>query len=291
MNIEDLQDDIGKCALCTANKEIIFMDTECIQMATYQVFNSLEIFENSGNITLNNRAIIALIFIALENYIGTLLKSLSVLNRNIDYEQLIKEDIGSKIKKSIEYLNGDTKEIYKKTNIANLVREFSTFRNEIFHDRRREQKYYHTNFKSNIDKINIEDSIEALRIFINVCMLFSKSIMGLNLMPNIIMYKNSTFYFERLDFFYNKLIKEYYYNILKKHNIQTQANFELNAYYTWNTRLYSVKDIAPIIKVKSDKNIALNNKTTYIGKNLYQTIINNKNIDNKKMALPNLFDN
>lgn len=290
MNINDLQDNIGKCALY-ANGNIIFIDTECIQMATYQIFNSLKTFENTGNISSDNRAIISLIFIALENYIGTLLKVLSELNKNINYEQLIKNDISIRLKKLIEYLNGNPKNIYQETNIANLIREFSTFRNEIFHDRRRVQKYTHTNFKSDIDKINIEDSIEALRIFINLCLLFSKSIIGLNLMPNIIMYKGKTFYFERLDFFYNKLIKEYYSNILKKHNIETQANFELNNYYIWKNSLYSFKNIQPIIKVKSNRNIAINSEITNIGETLYQTIINDRNISDINMELPNLFDN
>lgn len=290
MKLDDLQDDIGKCALY-ADNNIIFMDTECIQMATYQLFDLLKKFENTGNISFNNKPVIALIFIALENYIGTLLKSLSKLNNNINYEQLTKEDICTRIKKLIEYLNGDVIEIYQETNIANLIREFGTFRNEIFHDRRRRQRYEHTSFKSDIDKINIEDSIEALRIFINLCRLFSKSIDGLNLMPNIIMYKENTFYFERLDFFYDKLIKEYYFNILKKYNIETQLDFELNNYYTWENPLYSSSNIAPVIKYKSDKNITLTNKTTHIGEKLYQEITDKNSIDDKNFGLPNLFDN
>lgn len=240
---------------------------------------------------LNNRAIIALIFIALENYIGTLSKALSELNENIDYEQFTKDDICIRLKKLIEFLDGDTQKIYKETNISNLIREFSTFRNEIFHDRRRNQRYHHTDFKSDIYKINIEDSIEALKIFINLCRLFSKSINGLNLMPNIIVSKHNTFYFERLDIFYNKLIKEYYMEILRKYNINTRAKLEINDYYVWEKHIYSCNDIFPIIKAKPDKNLLFDNETTHIDEILYKELTDNKIIGDDNFGVPNLYDN
>ena len=293
MNIENLNDDLGKCAL-HVNNEIIFFDTECIQLATYQIYSNIQHFENTGSIiVLNNRAIISLIFVALENYIGAILKAISITDSSIDYEYLSKQGIDSRIKELINKLNGDDIEIYKNTNIINLINELCTFRNELFHDRRRKPKYSHTNFPSDTYKINIEDTIEALKIFIDLCKIFSKSIIKLNLMPNIIMYKGNTTYYERLDTFYDKLIKEYYTKVLEKYSLTTNRIFELLDYYNWTNRKYSSLEIEPIIKAKPDDStvfLKVHEKTN-IGYTLYQEIIDKKILSEENFGIPNYTDN
>lgn len=294
MNIEDLKCNIGNAYL-EVNNEKIYWENDFIENAVYDLYFALNKMENNINSIYNNnfKSIIALIYIALENYMGALLRALSELDTNINYGELKTKKILYRLEILTNSLGNNYQDICQETNIENEISEFAVFRNAMFHGKRDNGMTYNfCKFKNDIEDIKIEDAIEALKIYINFCRVFSKSINGLNLMPNIIIYKEDTFFFERVDNFFEKIIVEQYKKILNKYSINTDYKFEIKEYYNWNTQNYNVNQIVMKIKASGGNYIKISNPTeTNFGKELYKKIADAKETSKGMFYLPNYMDN
>lgn len=130
---------------------------------TMQDIEELELAK--GNLVPNGRnSVVASTFwfLALESYINTILK-LTSFHINIEFANFRKKTLVDRIISLLKLLNIDDVSI-KKTGILSRIHEFSTFRNEIFHDRNVGQSisFQKTKFSDIPVNCNLVDVIQAL---------------------------------------------------------------------------------------------------------------------------------
>ena len=194
-----------------------------------------------------------------------------------DPEVPIKKDIGSRLNFLLTELQYDEMEI-KKSGLYNRINEFREFRNELFHDRHvgEEISFKRTNFSSIPVLSNQVDIFQSLILVIEVMTLFRYSIKGLDLMPNISMGNSAILHFDKLDSLYLKYLRPFFEQSLKKHNLKTRLNLDINNFSSLPpNKLIHQGEIAPINRVEEqDKfKFKLDQSTTTIGRDLYHKIV------------------
>jgi hypothetical protein len=260
MNIEEYQDNnIGKHYIYIKNsKNEIFIPMSYHDHAIRAFYfncQDLEKFENTKNISANgNHAILCVSFwyLAIESFISTILKAYCFI-KNDSYSLYKGKSIDSRISEICKYLKMDTK-IFYQTDVYSKLREFECFRNEVFHDRTIEDKLIFTKtiFSGIPYLANIADSVQAMIIAVEVFSYFKNVIPGLNLMPNICIQKNDSFYFEKVDYLYNELIIKLYKKILEKHSIDTLLDLKLNIFECTNKIAIGNNSVGVLVKSGQD---------------------------------------
>lgn len=292
MNIEELNDHIGQCVL-DIKKYCKSVNLEnYISLAFNILYGDLNKLENATVISENNtKNIISLIYLATENLINSLIKAILIKNgKDNEFDNIKKKNIVTRCADLIELIGEKKDDVYKATNVCGILQEFTTFRNEIFHDRFLDNKisFKHTNFSSEYTNIGVYDAIESLRVYIIINRTFSKCIDKYNLMQNVIMRKDHSYYFERVDYLYEHLLIPYYKSILSKHHLTTKYPFDIVNYYQWKNFINS-EEIFPLIKATPDKELK-KCKRTNLGEEFYAKIVKQKKIKPGTFGIPNFTD-
>jgi len=132
------------------------------------------------------------------------------------------------------------------------INEFSTFRNELFHDRYFEnpQVYHHTSFCEIAPNLNIVDVMQAMAITTEVCILLSKLITGLDLTPQL----NINWNWLRFDDLFDEVII-LFNRILDKHNLSTDLSLNINK-TSYKSYLFTADDdVSVIVLAKHGSNV------------------------------------
>jgi hypothetical protein len=284
MKLEDLRkDDLGEIYAWFPHKgndessRLLMTYPDYATKAFYLSCENIEQLEKSKNlINQGNTTIIAVgfWFIAIEAYINTLLK-FACLIKNKDFKEFKKKNIKDRLSKLFELAQIDKVNFYK-LGILQKFEEFKTFRNEIFHDRifNSEVTFNKTKFSSIPYLANQVDIVQASVIALEIFEAFRFVYAGLDLMPCIHVQKGDSFAFVKYDNLYKKVLSPFFNEVLKKHNLNTDLNFEPLEINLAESSIASRGEIEIIIRTipRKEFNQPVNNTQTEICTNLFNQI-------------------
>lgn len=225
---------------------------------------------------------ISMWYLSLEAYVNSICKTVGII-KSIEIKGIIKKEISGRIRFLIDELGFENRKLeIKKTGIFNRVNEFREFRNEIFHDRNfgTKMSFNKTIFYEYPNQCNQIDTLQAIKIFIEIVDLFRFSIPGLDLMPNIAIGNNKVFHFEKLDILFKNIISPFFKKVLEKRELET--NFDLsiqNHLKLPMSNIFNMGEIVPAIKGKQDgKYKNTTDENTNIGGEIYNTVLSSYNL-------------
>lgn len=236
------------------NPYVVLTYVKFCQNAFYSTLEDLNRLENSKfsiHQGLNIQVSISTWFLAIEAYINTILK-FACLAENDNFGDYKKQDLGRRIAKLFKLLRYDIK-YFNKTIFKNL-NEFTTYRNELFHDRTNDVdlNFHCTKFSGNPMFANQVDVMQALLIGLDIFNSLRHTIKFVDLMPKILVERNNSYFYIPLDELCFNTIFPYFYDCLKKHNISTEfLSMPANLFYT-ESEIFLGKGIQIIIRVERE---------------------------------------
>lgn len=256
---------------------------------TYQNIQQLEkshIKINQGNNTI---IAIGLWFLSIEAYINAILKIICI-SQDKSFLHFKGKDINTRLGAIFNLLEIEPTEFYK-SGVFQKFEEFKTFRNEIFHDRTidGELTFSKTNFSPYPYLANQADTIQAASIAYDFFYALRYIFKSYDLMPNIYIKKEDSFSYVKYDILYLKILKEYFEQVLHKHNLESTSNLNpIN--FKLNQDIQELpKRINFCLKSKREEklNHKPNNEVTLIGNVLFDNIKRNIKIRSGTFHLPN----
>lgn len=214
---------------------------------------------------------VSLWYLSMEAYINALLK-ITCFKTNTDYKLFGSQKVAEKLTALLELLDINTIPV-KNAGIYNRLNEFTTFRNEIFHDRNIGDtvQFPKTSFSPIPIQCNLIDELQAFLIYLELCSLLRYVIAGLDTMPDIqFLIPNQVFY-KKMDKLYNDLIWPSITTILSKHQLETKLNLDPTLPAPLSSTYFAPGDVA--IYIHSDSpdtyKYQLNNTQTNITASLF----------------------
>lgn len=283
MKLEDLrQNDLGTVSIWLphlgndANSYSRLTYPTFTQLAFYQTIQQLEQLEFSSAQIQQGNAIQASIgswFISIEAYINSILR-LGCLVTGKSFDEFRKKDFDARIAALFNILNIERTPFYK-TSFSRL-REFMQYRNELFHDRTYENPlgFTKTSFSGNPMYANQVDAMQAATIALEVYEAFRYVVPTLDLMPQIRMPKNDSFFFMQINELYDLLLRPYFENILAKHSLTSSIVLDIDSPHLDISPIFQGIKFESIIKAIPDSKFAYSAsvQSTNIGKTLFDKI-------------------
>lgn len=234
----------------------------------------------------NSIVAVTLWFLALESYINTLLK-LTCFKVNKDFDYYKPKKLTEKFSSLLELLKIDSVPI-KKAGTYNRIHEFTTFRNEVFHDRNIGQhvQFNKTKFSEIPVNCNLVDVLQGMLIFLEVSALMRYSISGLDTMPDILIHVNNKAFYKKLDFLHQSLIRPSFQQVLLKHNLETGLDLGFECLLPVKSNVFTGDATALIVSDSpSQYYYQLNPMETRICSELLLKIVNAENISPQQFGL------
>jgi hypothetical protein len=231
MKLEDFRkDNIGQIYACFPKKGngkssmlLITYPYYSIKAFYFSCQNLEQLEQSKGMINQGNVSISAIgfWFIAVEAFINTLLKIACFLE-NKDFKKFRGKDFDSRLSSVFDLLKIGKQDFYR-SGIFPKLKEFKTFRNEVFHDRSfdSEVQFRKTSFSPIPYLANQVDVVQASIIALEIFQAFRFVYSGLDLMPDIFIQKNSSFGFMKYDFLFKEVILPLFSEALSKHTLNT----------------------------------------------------------------------
>lgn len=295
MFLEDYNNNnLGKCFLYIENhneKHFIPMNFhDYANIALKYTISDVREFENANDIVFVGKDSVqasAFWFLAIEAFVNTLLKYLAYDN-SVDFVDFKGKCLNGKITQINKFLDFQQADFSKSFPQYKLF-EFEDFRNEIFHDRflENEKKFEKTFLSSRPNLPNLISEIQSLIIAIEFFNYYRFVIYNIDFMPNICLGPKDSFFFEKLDKIYSEIIEPSIKFSLKKHNLQT--NLQLEVQENICPKIYSPKNFIPkpVIKAIPDESVNLNPEKTSEFENLYLNMINKNKVNKHYFVIPN----
>ena len=221
---------------------------------------------HQGNAVQNT---IGLWFIAIEAYINSILR-ISCLLSNTPFERYKNKDLGPRLTALLEFLDIDRALFYEGP--FQRLEEFKRYRNEFFHDRTNEYplKFQKTIFSGNPMYANQVDVMQAAVIALEVFEAFRYTIAGIDLMPQVKVEKEGTFFYSPIDQLYNRVLRPYFEIALAKHSLSSLINLDIRMKPLDTSRLAQKGDIQILVKAIPDGefNHPASQEKTSLGKDL-----------------------
>lgn len=291
---------LGKCFLymqSDVSKHFVAMNFHDYSNWAYKYFlQDLVDFENLKSISLLGKNSVfssCFWFLSIEAYVNSILKVLCIDN-NIDFSLYKTKTLNSRIRE-INVLINFPHEEYCKGGLQSKLDEFENFRNEIFHDRsfENELKLSKTFLSKNPCLPNIISELQAMCIAMEFFSFYRYVFDNIDLMPNILVKKGNTFFFEKLDNIYRIIFIPSLKKILEKHHLETEFVFDtefnsLSNIYRLNNYL-----ISPLIKAVPNENekINLSSEETNFLNETFSLYLKSKTLAEGKFGLPNYINN
>jgi hypothetical protein len=246
------------------------------QQAFYYSAQQLEQLElSTDQINQGNAAqtTIGIWFMSIEAYINSILR-ISCLVKNLSFNNLKNQDFDTRIKAIFEILQVDRKPFYFST--FQKLEEFKRYRNELFHDRTNNKpiKFHKTAFSGNPLFANQADVMQAAVIAIETFHAFRHVIPRLDLMPQIMITKEDSFFYKKLDHLYNEVLNPYFKLALSKHSLTSIVDLEIATSQIKESTIFSSSMIEIVVKAIPDEKFHANpsREKTQIGRNLFDRI-------------------
>lgn len=215
---------------------------------------SLQHLENSNIVTTDTDYSINAIgfwFFAIESFVNTIWKVISVIDSRADFKSIRKWELSKRISELLEFLDVDREAFYKGGSYARL-NEFIQFRNDIFHDRQHGVliDYKKTIFSKVPPLVNQVDAMQSMIIAIEVFSYLRYVFSGLDIMPQVIYFPNNTKAFNKVDLMYDLIVKPSFMEILKKHQLESDLDLSYSKEVFARTKYFDIYDIAFLIKAE-----------------------------------------
>ena len=235
MQLEQLrEDDIGTaCAWITtlgngpeAMAQLTYL--QFAHLAFYYSAQQIEQLEvstdqiNQGNAT---QTAVGLWFISIEAYINSILR-VACLVKSLSFEKFKKKDLGQRIKAIFDVLEVNRNPFYAGT--FQKLEEFKCYRNELFHDRTNDKpmQFHRTVFSQNPMYANQVDVMQSAVIALETYQSFRYVLPKIDLMPQIMVTKEDSFFFAKIDELYDEVLKPYFLSVLAKHSLTSSVELE-----------------------------------------------------------------
>ena len=291
-----MNNDLGKCALYMKNKDtehfVPMNYPDYVNIAYNYTLQDLVDFENLESISLlgKNSVISSCFwFLSIEAFVNSVLKTLCIDN-NKNFSTYKTKTLNSRIKQINAFINFPHEE-YCKCGLQSKLDEFENFRNEIFHDRtfESELKISKTLLSRNPCLPNFISELQAMCIAMEVFSFYRYVFENIDLIPNILVKKGKSFFFDKFDNIYRIIVVPSLKKILKKHNLETKLT--LGTAFSYISKVYTSKNysIMPLIKALPNENekIELSSEKTNFVQDLFETYLNSKIMTEGKFGLPN----
>lgn len=224
-------------------------------------------YVNQGN---TNISAIGLWFIAIEAFVSSLLKIACILKGD-NFAHYKGHSLNSRLSRACEFLQVDYTSLHKE-GIFQELEEFKTFRNEIFHDRYDNSNliFTKTAFSPIPYLANQVDVLQAAIITLEILNAFRFVFAGLDLMPSIFLTKADSFGFIKYDILYEEVMKPFFIESLKKHNLETTLKASPLKAQVGKSEILKSSEIKFIIKAQpQDILCQANNNDSSIGATLF----------------------
>jgi hypothetical protein len=240
---------------------------------------------SQGNATQTS---VGMWFISIEAYINTLLR-ITCLAMGKSFDSFKTKDFGARIKTLLDILEVDRTPFYKGP--FQRLEEFKRYRNELFHDRTDDQplEFQKTSFSKNPMYANQVDAMQASIIALEVYEAFRYVLPNIDLMPQIMITKASSFFFFPIDRLYNEMLRPYFEATLSKHSLTSSIDLNIEKANLEISPIFQNTEIRIIIKAISDSRFdpPVSKQQTNFGLNLFEKIRNEVQFDTEthmKMA-------
>lgn len=203
---------------------------------------------HQGNAVQNT---IGLWFIAIESYINSILR-ISCLLSNKSFEDYRNKDFGPRVSALFDILDIDRTPFYKGS--FQRLEEFKRYRNELFHDRTNDKPlvFQKTLFSGNPMYANQVDVMQAAVIALEVFEAFRHVIAGLDLMPQVQIKKEVSFFYLPIDQLYGRVLRPYFDKVLEKHSLSSSIDLSVRMSLLDVSRLAKPNDVKVIVKAVPD---------------------------------------
>jgi hypothetical protein len=242
---------------------------------------------NQGNVSISA---IGFWFLAVEAFINTLLKIACFLE-NKDFKEFRGKDFDSRLSSVFDLLKIG-KQDFHRSGILPKLKEFKTFRNEVFHDRffDSEVQFHKTSFSPVPYLANQVDVVQASIIALEIFQAFRFVYPGLDLMPDIFIEKNSSFGFMKYDFLFKEVILPLFSEALSKHSLNTDLITKPLEISLPESSILEKGDVNIIIRASHKEEIfhSANDVETSIGFDLFNKVRDLITINEEKnFQIPN----
>jgi len=253
------------------------------ELAFYYSLQQIEQLEHStvdfgpGNAV---QSAVGMWFISIEAYINSIIK-IACLIKNSSFENIKTKDFGTRISILFNLLEIDPKPFYRST--FQKLEEFKRYRNELFHDRTNDSpmEFHRTLFSGNPMYANQVDVVQACIISLETYHSFKHVIAGIDLTPQIVVHKNSSFFYAKIDTLYEEVLKPYFTSTLEKHSLSSSLDLEISASMLEESPIFANKEIQIIVKALPSKHIDIRPslKATSLGNELFEKLRNKVTFD------------
>lgn len=260
-----------------------------VHLAFYTTGDQLEALELSHeqiNQGASNLIAVGMWFMGIESYINSLLRIACLATGN-SFDDFKKKDFGPRLTSLFDILKIKKTPFYEST--FQQIEEFKQYRNELFHDRTSDKPlaFKKTLFSGNPFFANQVDTMQAAKIAVSTFEAFRYVIPTLDLMPQVMILKNGSFFFKKLDGLYTELLEPLFHKTLEKHQLTTQLETRINQVNLEASPIFDGLEIQVLMKVVPDKkfDIKPSQERTSIGKDLMQKVIEGVKFDHENTML------
>lgn len=235
---------------------------------------------NQGNAV---QTVVGLWFMSIEAYINSILR-IACLVKNLSFDELKKKDFGPRIKALFDIMHIERTPFY--SGGFQKLEEFKQYRNELFHDRTNYKpiQFHKTAFSGNPFYANQVDVMQAAVIAIETFHSFRHVIPRVDLMPQIMITKDDSLFFEKLDSLYDEVLSPYFESALLKHSLTSGVDLKVTIRKLEESKIFSDVLIKILVKAVPDEkfHVQPSKEITEIGKKLFDRIRARIDFDTKK---------
>lgn len=232
-------------------------------------------------------------FLSIESYINSILRIACLVEKR-SFDDLKTKDFGPRIAALFDILKLDRMPFYSGT--FQKLEEFKRYRNELFHDRSNDKPldFRKTSFSGNPMYANQVDVMQASVIALETYQTFRYVIPRLDLMPQVMLTKEDSGFFARVDDLYKEVLRPYFEQALLKHSLTSSVDLHVAADCLPESQIFSDSQVEVIIKAHLDEkfNTTPTTEETSIGHDLFEKVRGKVIFDAKKqIKLANYYRN
>lgn len=225
---------------------------------------------------------VGLWFISIEAYVNSILR-IACLVKKASFDELKTKDFGPRIKALFDILEIDRTPYYERA--FQKLEEFKRYRNELFHDRTNDKpiEFHKTIFNGNPMYANQADVMQASAIALETYQSFRHVIPGVDLMPQIMVTKEESFFYAKLDHLYHEVLRPHFLSALAKHSLTSSVDLDITAAPLDESKIFSNTEVQILLKATPNEKFHTtpSREKTQIGKVLFDRVRGQVSFDTK----------
>jgi hypothetical protein len=270
-------------------------DSESMTPLTYPQFTHLAFYNSAQQIEqlefssshiqqgTSVQTSVGLWFISIEAYINSILR-IACLVTGKSFNKFKGNDLGSRITTLFEILDIDRKPFYAGS--FQKLEEFKRYRNELFHDRINDKPldFHKTSFSGNPMYANQVDVMQASVIALETYQAFRYVIPNIDLMPQIRVTKEDSFFHAATDNLYTEVLRPYFESVLLKHSLTSSVVLDIAVNTLAESQIFDSTEIHIGVKATQDEkfNFTPSKEETSLGRTIFEKMRSTVTFDTSK---------